>query len=148
MSEIALETVSASNPLLHPESNASLYRNTLRWIDNLLSVFTTDDFTKGLIIAIPHYAIMTLILLYIAFANIDNTYWIFILFLIGILIINIMYRGCILMKCERRYFHNREWYGGYELLRLFGVPLSNDLVAKYYYVWVGLIATVIIIRLS
>ena len=129
------------------ESSNSLYRATLKLIDDALSLFTEDDFTKGLLVAIPHYGVMTFIVVYMALADIDAIYWGLILFLIGVVIINARYRGCILMKCERRYFNNREWYGGYELLRLLGIPLSNELVAKYYYGWVGLITVVIMIRL-
>ena len=90
---------------------------------------------------------MTFIVVYMALADIDAIYWGLILFLIGVVIINWLYRGCILMKCERRYFNNQEWYGGYELLRLLGIPLSNELVAKYYYGWVALITVVIGYRL-
>ena len=129
------------------ESSNSLYRYTLGLIDDTLSLFTEDNFTKGILVAIPHYGIMTFIIIYMALADIDAIYWVLILFLIWVIIINWLYRGCILMKCERHYFNNREWYGGYELLRLLGIPLSNELVAIYYYGWVALITVVIMLRL-
>lgn len=128
-------------------SSNRLYRDTLRLIDDALSLFTEDNFTKGLLVAIPHYGIMTFIMIYMALANIDAIYWGLILFLIGVVIINMLYRGCILIKCERHYFNNREWYGGYEPLRVLGIPLSNKLVAKYYYGWVALITVMIGYRL-
>jgi hypothetical protein len=132
----------------------SLYATTIKIIDDILSVFTDDDFTKGMIVAIPHYVIMTAIIVYVMFADVrqafqvTSVYFWLIIFLLGVLIINILYRGCILIKCERRYFNNREWYGGYELLRLFGIPLSNERVIIYYYLWVGLIASVVVSKLA
>lgn len=125
----------------------SIFYTTMEIIDTFLSVFTHDNFIKGLIIAIPHYVIMTLIIVYVIFARISTLYYWLVGFLFIVLIINIIYRGCILIKCERRYFETKQWFGGYELLRILNIPLSDQHVINYYYLWVFLIGSIILSKL-
>ena len=125
----------------------SLFHETLELIDRIVSVFSSDDYTKGILIAVPHYLAMLVIIVYIVFGEVSHLYYGVVAFLLFVFITNVIYRGCILIKCERRYFGNKEWYGGYEVMRWLGIPIDDASVKVYYGLYVLMVAGIIGVRL-
>ena len=95
-----------------------------------------DNKTKGIILILLHNISILLIVIYIVVGPINYIYYTVIIFLIIIFIINILYKGCPLIKIERKYINNNKWYGAYHLLELIGIKPNKSNIFFLSYMWV------------
>ena len=110
-----------------------LFQFVTQTTDNVLHSITQHNGTKALILIIFHYLLLYLVILYLMFGKMNRFYTLLILFMLLVLISNLMFRGCFLMKLERKYLNCKDWYGGYHFLELFGIELNNENIPKYFF---------------
>lgn len=122
------------------------YNNGTKYIDTILNFFSKDAVTKGYILSLFHYIFGTAIFLYILFGSI-NYYWLISFAVLYIIIVlNIYHNGCILMKMERRYFDDKEWFGPYNLLIKIGLVKKHQILPLFY-IAIAVTMLVVLIRL-
>lgn len=124
-----------------------LYKQTTHTIDYILSKFSNDDMTKGYILIVFHNIFMGVLALYLLIGRVASVYYISVLLLLLIFISNVVFRGCVLLKMERKYINSKGWYGGYHILEYLGFPLNTQMVVFYYYVWVLFLFVVLFTRI-
>lgn len=123
-------------------NSKQLYSLVTQTTETFLNSITHHNGTKALLLIVFHNLFLCLGILYLMFGKMNTLYILFMLFMVLVLISNLLFRGCFLMKLERKYLNNKHWYGAYHLLEFFGIELNNDNVRKYFYIW-GFIVTMI-----
>jgi hypothetical protein len=121
------------------------YKHIIDKIFNLIKI--NNDFNKGLFLIIIHNISILFIFLYILIGPINRLYYVFIIFLVIVFIINIIYKGCPLIKLERNYIKNNKWYGSYHILELFNIIPSKNNIVYLSYLWTILFLFIISYRL-
>jgi len=92
------------------------YKEMINYIDTFFSLFSNDNYTKFIISIFLHYTISSIIIVIILLGSINYIWWICYIFAITNCILNLIYRGCLLLKLERKYINDKEWYGPYNIL--------------------------------
>jgi hypothetical protein len=92
------------------------YKEMINYIDTFFSLFSIDNNTKFIISIFLHYTISSIIIVIILLGSINYVWWICYIFAITNCILNLVYRGCLLLKLERKYINDKEWYGPYNIL--------------------------------
>jgi hypothetical protein len=92
------------------------YKEMINYIDTFFSLFSNDNNTKFIISIFLHYTISSIIIVIILLGSINYVWWICYIFAITNCILNLVYRGCLLLKLERKYINDKEWYGPYNIL--------------------------------
>ena len=92
------------------------YKEMINYIDTFFSLFSNDNYTKFIISIFLHYTISSIIIVIILLGSINYIWWICYIFAITNCILNLIYRGCLLLKLERKYTNDKEWYGPYNIL--------------------------------
>ena len=92
------------------------YKEMINYIDTFFSLFSNDNYTKFIISIFLHYTISSIIIVIILLGSINYIWWICYIFAITNCILNLIYRGCLLLKLERKYINDTEWYGPYNIL--------------------------------
>jgi len=122
------------------------YQYIYQYIDKLLSRITKIDIVKARIIMFIHYSIMYMKTFKLLLGKINYIWWLCILLLILIILINIKYDGCPLLKMERKYMKDKEWFGPYYLPVKMGL-LTKEQIMPFFYVIQVLILIIISYRL-
>ena len=112
--------------------NLNTYEKRIEFFDTILSYITTNDTIKFIIIASLHYIIGTILVLYFIFSTHLYSSIFLICFILFIIIINIIDRGCLLMKLERKY-RGKDWIGPYFLLHYIYKEKSMSTKIKFSY---------------
>lgn len=81
------------------------------YIQEKLFKLTNDDEISGLIIFLLHYHLVGFTWWYIAVGPVDFVFWLSVAFYAGLFITNEYFRGCILIKAERKLFGDKSWFG-------------------------------------
>ena len=123
------------------------YTQLQEYTDNLLNYFFDSHKNKTVFLIVFHNLLMGLAIMYLLFGNINYFYFFVIGFMGLVLLLNILFRGCFLMKLERKYLNTKEWYGAYHMLEVFGLDLNNSKVKKLFYIWGLIIAIIPFIRI-
>jgi hypothetical protein len=122
------------------------YSNISNLIDSLLTKITHNNIYKGIIILIIHYGLVYAAIFSLFLRDIDNIWWLCLTFIIFNLILNYIYKGCIFMKMERKYFNDKDWYGPYNIPVYLGWLDSKNLL-NFYYITQFLLISYIIFKL-
>lgn len=124
----------------------TIYKNIIHSTETLLDSITKHNGRKALLLIVFHNLFLFLGILYLMFGKLDMYYLVFMLFMLIILITNLLFRGCFLMKLERKYLNSKNWYGAYHLLEFLGIELNNQKVSIYFYIWGIFVAMIPFIR--
>ena len=112
--------------------NIPTYNQIYTFIDFFLSRITNIDTIKARIIMIIHYPIMYMKTFKLLFGKINIIWWLCLFALVFIIILNIVYDGCIFMKMERKYMKSKEWFGPYNLPVQLGI-LNKEYILPFFY---------------
>ena len=115
-------------------------------IDSILSIYLKNKNSKLLGLLIIHNVFILICIMYLLFGKMNLIYDIVVVIMILVLLMNIKYRGCPLLKLERKYMESKEWYGGYHSLELLGIKPNNENIKGLFKLWVLLIGIVVIYR--
>lgn len=115
--------------------------------DKLFSLFFKTHSIKTTALIVTHNLILGLAIMYLLFGDVNIFYYVTIGFMILVLLFNLLFQGCFLMKLERKYLNTKEWYGAYHMLEFFGIDINNKDVKKYFIIWGSLIACVPFLRM-
>ena len=90
-------------------------KQQLKYILNLckekMTIISSDHKINGFIVFIFHFIFQIISTYFLFFYPISNTLYFVLLLWIIILLSNIYFRGCILMKLERYLWNTKKWYG-------------------------------------
>ena len=95
-------------------------KQTLKTIDNILSIYSHSEIHKGLFVCILHYCVYAFFILYLLFGPYDKMYYCIVVLIVVTYISNLYFRGCILLKAERNYF-SKSWKGIFHSLEIFNI---------------------------
>jgi len=95
------------------------YKKRIIIIDNFLNIFSSNKYEKFYILCFIHYILFFIPCYYIFFFS-KNIILFYISFLILFIqfVLNIIDKGCILLKLERKYI-GKSWFGIYNIGNLF-----------------------------
>ena len=116
--------------------------------DNTFNLFNLKKSTKGLTLIIIHYLTILSILFYLIFGKVNMLFYFITVFLVFVFIINIIYKGCPLIRLERKYINNKEWYGIYHSYELINIKPNKNNMKLFSYSSFILFTSIIIYRLS
>jgi hypothetical protein len=125
----------------------AFYRKLQEKTDSLFSFFFKTHATKTTALIVTHNLILGLAIMYLLFGDVGYLYYITLGFMVLVLASNLMFRGCPLMKLERKYLNTKEWYGAYHMLEFFGIDITNQDVKKYFILWGGMIVLIPFLRI-
>lgn len=111
------------------------YNYRISFIDNLLTYFSNSNSIKfGLLVFIHN--ILVLPIYYVFFVSNDLLYFsLSLLFIVIQFSLNIIDRGCFLLKLERKYI-GKWWFGGYTLLNYIHPSIANSSnIASLFYLF-------------
>lgn len=122
------------------------YDEIIKYLDNFFSIFSNNNTNKFMITGILHYIISIIIIFVIIFGKIDTFWWISYIIAFITALLNYKYNGCLLLKLERKYLNDKNWYGAYNIL------MHNNIIKKenifvFYNVYQFIILIIGIIRL-
>ena len=90
-------------------------KQQLKYILNLckqkMTIISSDHKINGFIVFIFHFIFQIISTYFLFFYPISNTLYFVLLLWIIILLSNIYFRGCILMKLERYLWNTKKWFG-------------------------------------
>ncbi len=124
-----------------------LYNQTHKYIDDFLSQYFKTNEQKANAIILFHYILMAFVILYIMFGDLSYMYYGLVMFMLYVFITNMLFNGCIFLKLERKYLNNKNWYGLYHILELFGITLNSKNIMTFYYLSIFMLFTVMTYRL-
>jgi hypothetical protein len=122
------------------------YNSVYKFLDNILSYCSKIDDVKATILMILHYPPMYLKTFKLLFGKINFVWWLCLIILLIIIILNIQYNGCIFIKMERKYMKCKEWFGPYNLPVKLGLLRKEDILPFFYIIQV-LIFIIIVYRI-
>lgn len=123
----------------------NLYNQTIEYIDYILSFICNTNYQKFMILFIFHYFVLPVfpISLLILYPNLKS-HMIVSSIIISVFLLHHLYNGCIVLKLERKYMHNKKWFGIYHSLEYFGLkPKSNNI----HYFFYGLMILILLAHL-
>ena len=82
----------------------------------LLFKLNQNNEINGIIIFILHCFIIGFFILNSIFGKVNNIYILGILILLCVVFFHLLFRGCILIKLERRLLNSKDWYGPWTFL--------------------------------
>ena len=119
--------------------------------EELLFKLTKDNIRSGIIVALFHYTGFLLIAYKIIFGELDYLYYFYVFLWIIVVISNVIFKGCILMRIERYLFNNKDWFGIWELifypLNKLGIELTRENKKNIFIYSAHIISLFIILRL-
>ena len=99
---------------------------TLNFCQTELKKLTGDDNISGIIITIFHF-ILIISIIYISFITTNKyTFYIITFIVIIIFLLYLYFKGCILLKLERRLYNDKNWFGIYMVLPYFGISINRE----------------------
>lgn len=101
------------NLVSNKEEKEKRLAKLINFIEKIFNKFTDNKSLIGYTILLLHCLLIAAIFGYVIFNNITAiSFAVIVCILLCILIINLYYgRGCTLVKLERHFFDNKEWYG-------------------------------------
>lgn len=119
--------------------------------EEILFKFTKNNITSGIVVALFHYFGFLLIAYKVIFGEIDYLYYYYVFLWIIVVIGNVIFKGCILMRIERYLLNNKDWFGMWELLfyplNKLGIEISRDNKKNIFIFTAHIISLFIILRL-
>ena len=112
------------------------------FIQKNLYKLTNDDEISGFLIFLIHYYLVGYTWFYIAVGPIDWVFFASVLFYIVLFITNEYFRGCILIKTERKLFNDRTWLGPW--MGFNNIDISK--VKTFYKRWIVINIALVIYR--
>ena len=82
----------------------------------LLFKLNQNNEINGIIVFILHCLIIGFFVLNSIFGKVDHIYILGILILLCVVFFHLLFRGCILIKLERRLLNSKDWYGPWTFL--------------------------------
>lgn len=121
------------------------YNQMLNYLDNFFSLFSNNNDTKFIISLFLHYTISSIVIVVILLGNINYIWWICYIFALFNCILNLIYRGCLLLKLERKYVADKNWYGPYNILIKYNI-INKENIFIFYLIYQLIILIIGFIR--
>uniref|UniRef100_A0A6C0KIV9 DUF2784 family protein n=1 Tax=viral metagenome TaxID=1070528 RepID=A0A6C0KIV9_9ZZZZ len=134
--------------LFNLENNRKLLYQFLDYFYDFFDHLKLNNVWIGFIISFLHYSIITFIIIYFIIGPINSLYYFLIFFSSLLILINIIFNCCPLIKLERKLFDNKQWYGIYEYeFKLLHIPLTRKNIKISYYLKILVLLIVLFFRL-
>lgn len=134
--------------LFNLENNKQLLCQFIDYFYDFFNQWNLNNAWIGFIVSFLHYSIITFIIIYFMIGPINTFYYLLIIFSLLLILINILFNCCPLIKLERKLFDNKQWYGIYEYeFKLLGIPLTKKYIKLSYYLKIVFLILVLFFRL-
>lgn len=136
--------------LSHNQENKNKNNNSnflMNIFDNIFSFLFKNDNFKTVSLILFHNIILFISFLYLIVGDVGLLYYSIIIFIILIIIVNYFLKGCPLIKLERKYLKNSNWYGAYHSLEFFGIKPDKKNIKTLFTLWGLMLLTIPIYRI-
>ena len=132
-------------------SNKISYKDVIKGIELGLYPYTNDNKTSGFIIFIFHLLVCGIPGVYLMIGEINNFYFLCIVFWLFVFWLHFYFKGCILVKAERYLWNTKKWYGPWSMiifpLQNMGVKVTKSLSEKIFLAYGTLLCLYVFNRL-
>lgn len=121
-------------------------------LSNFLDYFTTNSETKAYIVIFIHSLLILPASGYILFGKINKIYYAFIVELLIIFLLHFYFNGCILIRIEREFFNDKDWFGQWTIpfliLKKMGMELTPRFINNLFICYAILLSLFVSLRLA
>jgi hypothetical protein len=105
-------------------------------INNLNKITNNNKTYSFYILVFLHYTFILITFIYFILSDINYKFYISILIILCIFILHFYFRGCILIRVERKLLNNKEWYGIWNFiifpLKFIGFDITSGLINNIF----------------